>query len=265
MAGKGKGKKEKGSKTTETTKTMIKQELKAISRRQIETKTINVPDVTTPSTNTLNLPYLSASGVQYLCADIFSNLNGPTDSTVIPSASRIGDKVRGVGFLCDYYFSIIPSVVNPTPQFLPYVKLRVIIYRGYPVQAALTTNLLIDGNFMGGINNQPTLNPTNWKEGFLKDVLYDKVHVIENDNIYQPTGGSNPANNVYGKTYHWKKYFKFDEAINYNANNTTFPNSTNKPLFLAIIAEYDDTTANIASGTKILFTTGYTKAFFKDA
>jgi SUMO ligase MMS21 Smc5/6 complex component len=112
-----------------------------------------------------------------------------------------------------------------------------------------------------------TLQPINWDEGFVKDVLYDKVFIIRNNlSVQVPGGGTTPNIPQSGNMFHFKKYIKYPHAIKYTDNNTSSPNSTDKPIYVVISAEVDDSnTGLIPSTTNILYSTGYTRAWFKDA
>jgi len=164
----------------------------------------------------------------------------------------------------DYYFRIINFYTIGTNSFyLPYVKLRITIFTQAFGSPLLTTPLVYDTNFLN--SNTSTLQPINWDEGYVKTVLYDRVHIIRNTLSLQgniPTASVSPL----GQVFHFKKYIKYDHNIKYVDNNTLSPNSTDKPIYMAICAEVDDSVSGaVPSGQKILFTTGYTRAWFKDA
>ena len=80
--------------------------VKQIVKTNVETKTINVPSAVTPTTNNANVPYGALSGLQYLVQDVFKVSQGVTDSTAITASNRLGDKIRAVGFLMDYYIHL---------------------------------------------------------------------------------------------------------------------------------------------------------------
>jgi len=248
-------------KVSKTIKTAVKQVL----QKEIESKTINVPVSTGLTVNSVNTVYPALSGVQYLATDVFSLTQGVEDSSVIGAPNRIGDRVKGVGFLMDYYFQSATSYpIASTSFFIPFVKLRITVFKqpfGIP---PLTSALLYDTNFLNV--NTSTLQPINWNEGYVKDVLYDKVHILRNNLSVQGAGsGTFPNVSQYGQVFHFKKYFKYPHLIKYNDNNTANPNSTDKPIYIAISAEVDDASSGLVpSGTKILWTTGYTRAWFKD-
>lgn len=236
--------------------------VKSVIARQVETKTINCPN---PSglANSNYVPYGALSGVQYLVTDVFKQPQGTADSSVIGSGNRVGDKIKAIGFLMDYYFSI-PTLYTITASFyVPYVKLRITVFTQAFGSPLLSAPLIYDTNFNNG--NTSTLQPINWNEGYVKNVLYDKVHIIRNNLSPLSTNTAvNPA--VSGNMLHFRKYIKYDHNVKYVDNNTTSPNSTDKPIYIAISAEVDDSnTGLVPSGTKILFSTGYTRAWFKDA
>lgn len=244
----------------------LKTAIKTVMKTQIETKTINVPVNPGGSANSVYVPYGALSGVQYLAQDVFRVPQGPEDTTSFNGPNRLGDKIQGVGFLMDYYFSI-PNfyTVGAASFFIPYVKLRITVFKQAFGSPLLSTPLLFDTNFLA--TNTSTLQPINWGEGFVKDVLFDKVYIIRN-NLSIQVGGSGTVPNIpiSGNMMHFKKYIKYPHTVKYTDNNTTSPNSTDKPLYIAISAEMDDSnTGVIPSGTKILFSTGYTRAWFKDA
>lgn len=244
----------------------LKKAIKTVMKRNVETKTINVPSTPGGGANTVNVPYGALSGIQYLAQDIFRCPQGAFDSTALNSANRIGDKITAIGFLMDYYFSIpcFYSIAS-TSFFIPFVKLRITVFKQAFGSPLLSTPLLYDNDFLP--TNTSTLQPINWDEGYVKDVLYDKVFVIRNTNSVMSGGsGTLPNLPVIGQTFHFKKYFKYPHTVKYTDNNSSTPNSTTAPIYIAICAEYDDAnTGIIPSGTKIIFTTGYTRAWFKDA
>lgn len=241
----------------------VKRAVKQALTRTIETKTINCPDPTGVS-NSNATPYAALSGIQYLVQDVFKQNQGTANSTLLNSGNRIGDKVKGVGFLMDYYFRIINFYSIGANIFcLPYVKLRIVLFTQAFGSPLLTAPLVFDTNFNN--SNTSTLQPINWDEGYVKTVIYDKVHIIRNNLsvIASPTGASTSP---LGQVFHFKKYFKYDHNIKYVDNNTLSPNSTDKPIYIAITAELDDSVSGaVPSGQKILYSTGYTRAWFKDA
>lgn len=267
---KGKGKKRNYAKaSTRSSKVSkpLRKAIKQVIKKSVETKTLNVPNTPGGSANTVYLAYPALSGIQYLAQDIFRLPQGTDDSTAIGSANRIGDKITAIGFLMDYYFSI-PNYysVAATSFFLPYVKLRITIFKSSFGSPLLSTPLLYDNAFLA--TNTSTLQPINWDEGYVKGIVYDKVFIIRNTLSSQVPGGGGATPNIpiSGNMFHFKKYFKYPHAIKFTDNNTSSPNSTTAPLYFCISAEVDDSnTGLVASGTKILFSTGYTRAWFKDA
>ena len=244
----------------------LKAAIKQVVTRQVETKTINCPTTPGGGTNSIYVPYGALSGIQYLCQDVFRCPQGVNDSTSIGSLNRIGDKVQAIGFLMDYYFSIpVFYPIAATSFFLPYVKLRITVFKQAFGSPLLSTPLVFDSNFLP--TSTSTLQPINWDEGYVKDVLYDKVFIIRNTlSAMAPGSAGTPNISVSGNMMHFKKYIKYPHTVKYTDNNAASPDSTDKPIYVAITAEYDDSnTGVIASGTKILFTTGYTRAWFKDA
>jgi hypothetical protein len=232
-------------------------------KTQVETKTINCPDPTGVS-NSVAVPYPALSGIQYLVQDVFKQNQGVLNSTAIAAGNRIGDKVKGVGFLMDYYFRIINFYsIGANVFYLPYVKLRITLFTQAFGSPLLTTPLVYDTNFLN--SNTSTLQPINWDEGYVKTVLYDKVHIIRNTLSLQGQVATATVSPL-GQVFHFKKYFKYDHLIKSVDNNTLSPNSTDKPVYIAICAEVDDSvTGAVPSGQKIVFSTGYTRAWFKDA
>lgn len=260
-----KGNRRKGAKRTSMPSKTLTRAVKQIVKKNVETKTLNVAQsgVVGP-VNAVALQHFSLMGLQYLNQDIFSMPQGVSDSSVLGSANRIGDSIRGVGFLMDYYFTPLSTYTITNQYFIPFVKLRITIWRqafGTPV---LPQSLLYDGNFLN--NETSTLQPINWNEGYVKEVLYDKVHIIKNDTSAQANGGGTILPTKLGNCFHFKKYFKYDRLIKFNDNNTTYPNSTNMPINIAICAEVDESvTGLVPSSTSIMSTTGYTRCWFKDA
>lgn len=241
----------------------LRRAIKQVMKTQVETKTINCPDPTGVS-NSVAVSYPALSGIQYLVQDVFKVNQGVLDSTAIAAANRIGDRVKGVGFLMDYYFRIINFYsIGANVFYLPYVKLRITLFTQAFGSPLLTTPLVYDTNFLN--SNTSTLQPINWDEGYVKTVLYDKVHIIRNTLSLQGTVATATVSPL-GQVFHFKKYFKYDHLVKYVDNNTLSPNSTDKPIYISICAEVDDSVSGaVPSGQRILFTTGYTRAWFKDA
>ena len=236
--------------------------VKQVVARAVETKTINVPDATTGTTNTNSLIYPSGSGIQYLCQDVFKVRQGTADSTALNALNRIGDKIKGVGFLMDYYIHTYNQyAIGGSAYTIPWVKIRVTVWKQAFGTPLLNQPLLYDGNFNNV--NTSTLQPINWDEGYVKDTIYDKVFIVKaNYQAIDPaTLSPFPLNNV----FHFKKYFKYDQMIKFADNNTVAPNATDKPIYITLAAEVDDSTVFVPSGVRLLSTTGYTRAWFKDA
>lgn len=246
----------------------VKKAVKMVLNKNVETKTLNVPNPSGLANNNA-VPYGALVGVQYLVTDLFKQTQGTNDSTVIGSSNRVGDKIKSIGFLMDYYFTLAQAFNLATINYLiPYVKLRITVFRTAFGIPPLTSALLYDSNFNN--TNTSTLQPINWDEGYVKEVLYDKVHIIRNNLSVPSVAGTTTVNTFapmsIGNVFHFRKYIKYDKYIKYNDNNTSFPNSTDKPIYIAISAEVDDAqTGLVPSGSKILFSTGYTRAWFKDA
>lgn len=241
----------------------VKLAVKQVLNKAVETKTINCPDPSGVS-NSNNTPYAALSGIQYLVQDVFKQNQGVLDSTAIAAGNRIGDKVKGIGFLMDYYFRIINFYsIGANVFLLPFVKLRITVFTQAFGSPLLSTPLVFDTNFNN--SNTSTLQPINWDEGYVKTVLYDRVHIIRNTlSIQGSTTGVTTS--PIGQLFHFKKYIKYDHNIKYVDNNTLSPNSTDKPIYIAISAELDDSISGaMPSGQKFIFTTGYTRAWFKDA
>lgn len=242
-------------------KTMVRA-VKQVVARAVETKTINCPDATALTTNTVGLIYPSGSGLQYLVQDVFKVNQGVSDSTVLGALNRVGDKIKGVGFLMDYYIHTYNNYALGGAQYqIPYVKIRICVWKQAFGSPLLNAPLLYDTNFLNVSTS--TLQPMNWDEGYVKDVLHDKVYIVRsNYQAIEPgTVSPYPVTNV----FHFKKYFKYDQFIKFNDNNTVAPNATDKPIFITISAEVDEANAFVPSGIRLLNTTGYTRAWFKDA
>lgn len=245
----------------------LRKAVKQIINKNVETKTINVPTTPGGGTNSVNVPYTALSGLLFLAQDVFRVPQGVEDSTALGAPNRLGDKITGVGFLMDYYFTTVNNYpAAATSFFLPYVKLRITVFRQAFGVPTLTAPLLYDNSFLA--TNTSTLQPINWGEGYVKDVLYDRVHIIRNQISTQVPGGGGGTPNIspVGNVFHFRKYMKYPHVIKYADNNAASPESTEKPIYIAISAEVDDANTGIVpSGTKIMFVTGYTRAWFKDA
>jgi len=234
----------------------------AIVKRNVETKTINVPNPSGLANNNA-VNYLALSGLQYLVTDVFKVKQGTADDTAIGSPNRLGDRVRGVGFLMDYYFTTAAKYTLGSNAYeIPFVKLRISVWRQAFGSPLLTAPLLYDGNFNN--TNTSTLQPVNWSEGYVKDMIYDKVHIIRKNYPGYPDQTGQITSGL-GNVFHFRKYFKFDKVIDYCDTNTASPNSTRMPIYITISAEVDDSqTGLIPSSSTILWSTGYTRAWFKD-
>jgi len=267
----GKGRKRNYAKAnTRSSKAKVSKPLRkaiiSVMKTKVESKTINCPLTPGGSANSVFTPYPALSGVQYLVQDIFKVTQGVEDSTSLNAPNRIGDRIQAIGFLMDYYFSI-PNYysIASTSFFIPYVKLRITVFKQAFGSPLLSTPLLYDSNFLATATS--TLQPINWDEGYVKDVLYDKVVIIRNNLGVQAAGsGTLPGIPPSGNMFHFHKYIKYPHTVKFTDNNSASPNSTDKPIYVAISAEVDDSnTGLVPSGTKILWSTGYTRGWFKDA
>jgi len=247
----------------------LKRAIKAVVNSQIETKTINVPDSTTGPLiykNTVNRSYLAASGVQYLCEDVFKVLQGVEDNSAIGSPNRIGDKTHAIGFKMNYIFHMANNFSLGSQKFyIPFVKIRVTVFTTAFGIGTLNLPLLYDNNFLNTATY--VLQPINYDEGFVKTVLFDKVFLIRNQTGFAVDAVSTPNTQlVYGNLLHFQKYIKFNHPLKYADNNSTNPAGTDKPVYIAMTAEIDESfTGGIPpSNTPIVYTTGYTQAWYKD-
>lgn len=242
----------------------LRRAIKSVIKKQIETKTINVPDAAAGTTNTVNYQYNSGSGLHFLVNDLFKLPQGVDDSTLLISPNRIGDRVNSVGFLMDYYFTTNTGYsIGPATYTIPFVKLRLTVWQQAFGTPLLTAPLLYDTNFLTG-GNTSTLQPMNWDEGYVKNVLYDKVFLIKQN--YPSTAWNSAGNQLPICTcFHFKKYIPFKKVIKYCDNNTLNPTGTDKPIYVTMSAEMDDASGLMPSGTRLLTATGYTRAWFKDA
>ena len=246
----------------------LRRAIKQVVKGQVETKTINVPDPTSGllPTNTVNRQYLAASGVQYLVQDVFRLPQGTNDSTILGSGNRVGDSINALGFKMNYFFHTRNMVVSAGQNIqIPFVKLRITVFTTAYGVALLNMPLLYDNNFL---NVQTyTLQPINRDEGYVKKVLYDKVFIIRNENDFSTDSVSVPNTQMlYGNVMHFQKYIKFNHRLKYMDNNSTDPSGTSQPIFVSITAESDDSLSGfIPSNTPLVYTTGYTQAWFKDA
>lgn len=243
----------------------LRRAIAQVMSKKVETKTINCrdPNYIIPS-NTSNLAYTAALGMQYLVNDVFRQPQGVQDSTVLMSSNRIGDKVQGVGLQLNYYFhSRNNYAIGATSYQIPFVKIRVIVFRTAFGTVAPIYPLVYDTNILPV--STYTLQPINWDEGYIKEVLYDDVIILRNERSTTDSVSNPNTQSAMNNVYHLKKYIKFDRPIKYMDNNNA-SDSTDKPIFVGISAEVDDSFAGmVPSGTTLLYTTGYTQAWFKDA
>lgn len=241
----------------------VKTIVKRMLNKNIETKTVNVPDPATGTTNTVNYQYVAGQGIHFLGNDIFKLPQGVDDSTLLVSPNRLGDRVTGVGFLMDYYFTLNTGYsIGPAAYVIPFVKLRITVWKQAFGTPLLTSPLLYDSNFL--VANTSTLQPINWDEGYVKDVLYDKTFLIKQN--FQSTAWNGAGNILPINTcFHFKKYIPYKALIKYADNNTLNPNGTDKPIYITMAAEMDDASGLMPSGTRLLTATGYTRGWFKDA
>lgn len=231
--------------------------VKSTLRRQMETKIINVADQA-------NLAYTALGGIQMLAADVYSVQQGVRNSSQAGAANRIGDRIRAHGFQMNYYFTI-PNFYNvgAASFYIPFVKVRCIVFQTANYIPALTSTLLFDTNFLPAATS--TLQPVNYDGGFVKKVLYDKVFVIRNTLSVQSGGATGVNIPQIGNMIQWRKFIPYKNLVKFSDNSTIQPNSTDAPIYVAISAEVDDAnTGLVPSGTTILRTTGYTRAWFKD-
>lgn len=248
----------------------LRRAIKQVVKAQVETKTINVtdPDSGLLRTNTINKVYLAASGLQYLAQDIFKVQQGVADGTALGSLNRIGDKTRGVGFKMNYYFHPRTGyTIAGLKLLVPYVKLRIIVFRQAFGQPIPNYGTLYNTDFCNV--NTYTLQPVDWHEGYIKEVLYDRVHILRPNQSFAVDNVSDPTTQqAQSNVFHFQKYIKFDHPIKYMDDQISNPNGTDKPVHIAISAEIDDSWSAGGfppSDTPLLYTTGYTQAWFKDA
>lgn len=251
----------KSKKSSKMFSKAVKQEIKAISYKTQETKSINVPDATTPLTNTVGLIYPSASGIQYLVFDAFKCNRGTDDGTQIGAANRVGDSVYALGLQMKYTFMSFVNIVNPLLTTLPFVRLRIILFvANSSVAPPPGTALLLDSNYVGtGSFTSSTMQPINYRGGMVKRVLYDKVKILRAAN--QTINAAPPIPYEQSQVYNFDKYIKLKHKVKYTS---LAGEPTDEPINLCIIAEVDNTSANIASGSRLIRTVGYCRAFFKD-
>lgn len=240
----------------------LRKAITSVMMKAVETKTINCPDSTSGTANTNALIYPSGSGLQYLVSDVFRVKQGVNDSTAVGAFNRIGDKIKGVGFQMDYYIhSYNQYALGGSAYQIPYVKFRIVVWKQAFGSPLLTAPLLYDTNFNTGSTS--TLQPINWDEGYVKDTIFDKVFILKAN--YSQIDPSSVSPYPLTQVFHFKKFFKYDQIIKFTDNNTISPNSTDKPIYITMSAEVDDANVFVPSGVRLLNTTGYTRAYFKDA
>lgn len=240
--------------------------IKQVVKKQIETKTINVPDPVTPSGNTINRLYLQGAGLQYVVTDVFKVGQGVSNDTAVGSLNRIGDKTKAVGFLMDYffhtrnYYSIAGSVYH-----IPFIKIRVTVFQqAYNINPPLVTQLY-DVNMVSG--GGATLRPIDYDDGSVRKVLYDRSFLVRNP-PNDPLNSSSGPNTVapMSNCLRVRKYIKHDRLQKYMDSNSVNPNGTANPIYISVYAEVDDSFPGLVpSGTTLLYMTGRTQAWFKDA
>lgn len=240
----------------------LRRAIKQVVKSQQETKTINVPTSGSTVVNTANLQYTALSGIQYLAQDIFAVPQGVQDDTGIAAPNRIGDKITAMGFRMNYYFTTVNFYSVAGLLVLPYIKLRVTVFEGKYGAPPPSTPLLYDANFLSGETS--TLQPINYDAGYCRKLLHDKVYIIRNMNapvsntVYQPLKIAN--------VFHFNKKIKYNKVVSSVDNPNPSGQATKNPIYICIAAEVDDAvTGLVPSGTPILFTTGYTQCWFKDA
>lgn len=254
--------KRKMGKTMKVSKT-LKRAIKSVVKTVAETKTINCPTTGSTVVNTANLPYTALSGVQYLCNDVFSVPQGIQNDTGVSAPNRIGDKINALGFKMNYYFSIINFyTIGAAVITVPYIKLRVLVFEGKYGAPPPSTALTYDGNFLNG--DTSTLQPVNYDAGYVRRVLHDQVHIVRNFN--SPTSNTVYQPNKLGNVFHFQKYIKYNKLVSSVDNPNPGGQATKNPIYVTISAELDDAvTGLVPSGTPILFSTGFTQAWFKDS
>ena len=242
----------------------LRRAIKQVVQQTAETKTINVATAGSTTVNTVALQYNALTGIQYLVQDLFLCPQGIENSTGVHAPNRIGDKINALGFQMDYYFHTAANYSIGGGTFaIPFVKLRVVVFEGKYGAPPPSTPLLYDNNYLS--LNTSTLQPINYDAGYCRKVLYDKVFVLKNDSSL---AGTIPAQNILkpvGHVFHFKKYIKYNKRIASVDNPTPSGSDTKNPVYIVISAEIDDSqTGMTPSGTVLLSTTGFTRAWFKD-
>jgi len=241
-----------------------------VQKKKIETKIINCPDANSGlfPTNTKNRQYLSASGLQYLVKDVYRMTASVNDSSAVNAGNRLGDEIMGVGFEMNYYFHLASNYTfSGLKLLIPFVKMRLIVFRSPFIAGTPNYGTLFDTNYLNV--STLTLQPIGWREGFVKDVLYDEVHILKPHDTYTVDNVSFPnTQQSVSNVFHFKKYFKYDKLIRIMDESQTDLNGTREPIHIAMTAEIDDSWSSGGfppSDTILLYTTGYTRAWFKDA
>lgn len=250
----------KKAKAVSVTK-VVKEEIKQQSYKAQETKSINVPDATIPAANTVALTYPSASGLQYLAIDMFRVPRGTDDGTAIGAANRLGDSVYALGIQMNYTFMSYVNYVSPALTTIPFVRLRIICFQAKSAIAPPPgTSTLLDSNFLGtGAFTNSTMQPINYNAGFVKRILYDKVKIIRPAN--NTINASPPSPYPQSEVYTFNKYINLGKKIKYT---TLAGEPTEEPIHLCIIAETDNSTTFMASGSRLLLTSGFSRCYYKD-
>lgn len=271
MAGKGrmKGKaKRRSRKSSKKVSKSLRTAIKQVVKTQIETKTINVADAGSLGlTNTVNVVYPSGSGLLYLTADVFKVPLGVNNTTALlpgnAPGNRVGDKVRGIGFLMDYFFHTRSVyAIGANDYQIPFVKLRITVFTTAFAAAPPITQQLYDPNFLSG--GGQSLRPIDRSEGIIKSVLYDKLFIIRNNPV--PLSSNPDTQNPEGNVFHFRRYIKHNKLIRYMDSNASQPNGTEFPIYMTVNAEVDDAYSGLVpSNTTLLYITGRTQAWFKDA
>lgn len=261
-------KKLKYSKDTKPDIKATKQLIKQALSTEIETKTINVPDPVQLITNTVNRLYTAGSGLQFLAVDAFRQFQGIANSTVIgsPVGNRIGDKVKAVGILMDYFFhSRSFYSIGANSYHIPFIKVRITLFTQAFAVPLPTVLQLYDPAFIAG--GGASLRPVDYSEGNARRVLYDKLVIIDNPPADPLSAAAQPNSpQPISAMIRVRKYIKLDKFIKYMDSNSGAPDSTQNQIHLAITAEVDDSfTGLVPSGTTLLYMTGRTQCWFKDA
>lgn len=250
--------------TTAKPSKALKKAIKAVVGKAIETKTINVPDPVAGSLNTINRLYLQGSGLQFLCVDAFKVSQGVSNDTTVGSPNRLGDKVKGVGLLMDYFFHTRSYYsIAGSSYHIPFIKIRVTCFQqAYNINPP-TVAQLYDVNMVAG--GGASLRPIDYDDGSVRKVLYDRTFIVQNkpaDPLSTTPNTAQPMNNV----MRFRKYIKYDKSVRYMDSNSVNPNGTANPIYLSVYAEVDDSFPGLVpSGTTLLYMTGRSQAWFKDA